>query len=470
MTNLWQMNAAETAAAIREGKASAREVVDAHLARIEEINPRLNAVTVAMVDNARAEADAADKAQAAGDTLGALHGVPVTVKENTDTKGYANTNGVEAFRENIATEDSPVVINFRAAGAIPIARTNTPEFSLRWHASNDLWGTTLNPWNDAITPGGSSGGAGAAMASGIGTIAHGTDLGGSVRYPAYCNGVVALKPTPGRVPSHTPSAPVERPHMFQTIAIQGVIAREVADVRAGFHAVAVPHPDDPECFPIPFNGPATEKPIRIAVADDPLGNGLAPSVATAIDQAAGILAEAGYKVERANPPAAAEIAAAWNSAIWTEVRELVLPTIRAKGSEAINEMIDWCLETAEPLDLAGYAALISDRNRLCRLWSHFMIDYPLILAPVSTVPPMQAGIDATSRDAMHAAINANGMQTAVNYLNLPAIAVPTGIIDGPHGRSPMGIQIIGRRFREDMCLDAADIVQNATGVVAKELW
>lgn len=466
MTELWQMSAVETAWAISSKQASAREVVDAHLARIEAVNPTINAVTVTLAETARSAADAADKALAAGETLGPLHGVPVTFKENTDIAGVANTNGVAAFKDNIATENSPVVDLYKAAGAIPIGRTNTPEFSLRWHADNPLWGQTMNPWNEAVTPGGSSGGAASSIASGIGCIAHGTDLGGSVRYPAYCCGVVSLKTTPGRVPSYTPSAPAERPHLIQTIAIQGVIAREVRDLRAGLAAIAVADPTDPEAIPMPLEMPPVDPPIRVAVSPDPIGDGVDPAVAAAVEQAGDILAKAGYAVERADPPAVAEIADAWNRVVWGEVQELWLPMIREHGSDQINQILDWSFESADAVDLNGYAFALADRNRLARLWSVFMADYPLVVAPVSFVPPMAAGEDAKGKDNMLAAIAAQRMQTAVNYLNLPAVAVPTGLNEGV----PMGVQIIGRRFREDMCLDAADEIERDIGVLAMALW
>jgi amidase len=166
-----------------------------------------------------------------GDTLGPLHGVPVTVKINVDMCGHAITNGVVAFKDHRATDDSPVVANLRRAGAVIIGRTNTPAFSVRWFTENDQHGRTYNPWSRAHTPGGSSGGASSAVAAGMGAIAHGNDLAGSVRYPAYCTGVHGLRPSFGRVPAFLPSAKEERPLSMAMMSVQGPLARHVADLR-----------------------------------------------------------------------------------------------------------------------------------------------------------------------------------------------------------------------------------------------
>ena len=197
---LWSWSAQRLSAAIRSGAVSAREAAASSLQRVQAVNPALNAIVDLLADEALAAADAADAARRRGDVLGPLHGVPVTVKVNVDLKGRATTNGVVAFKDNIATEDSPVVANLRRAGAVIIGRTNTPAFSVRWFTENDLHGRTLNPWSRDHTPGGSSGGASSAVAAGMGAIAHGNDLAGSVRYPAYCTGVCGLRPSFGRVP------------------------------------------------------------------------------------------------------------------------------------------------------------------------------------------------------------------------------------------------------------------------------
>ena len=203
---VWQWSALETAAAIRSGAISSVEVTEAHVARMRAVNPKLNAIVVDLSDEALKAARAADQARAKGGELGLLHGVPITIKENVDYEGRPNPNGVPAQMNIIAPSDAPVVRNLRKAGAVVLGLTNTPEFSFRGFTDNPLHGLTLNPWDPEITCGGSSGGAGSAVAAGIGTIAHGNDIGGSLRWPAHCNGVATIKPTQGRIPAFNQSA------------------------------------------------------------------------------------------------------------------------------------------------------------------------------------------------------------------------------------------------------------------------
>ena len=199
---------------------------------MRDVNPKLNAVVVDLSEEALKAAKAADNARTKKTELGPLHGVPITIKENVDYEGRPNPNGVAAQMNIIAPSDAPVVRNLKKAGAIVIGLTNTPEFSFRGFTDNPLHGLTLNPWDPDITCGGSSGGAGAAVAAGIGTIAHGNDIGGSLRWPAHCNGVVTIKPTQGRIPAYNESAAAERPMLAHLMSAQGPLARSVGDVRA----------------------------------------------------------------------------------------------------------------------------------------------------------------------------------------------------------------------------------------------
>src|SRR5438876_8208252 len=236
--DLWRWDAVDLAAAIRTRRISSHEATRAVLERLAAVNPVLNAVTVLLADQALAAADRADAAVRRGDALGPLHGVPVTIKENIDQEGVATPNGVPAFKDLVAKSDSPPVANWRRAGAVIVGRTNTPAFSLRWHTDNELRGRTYNPWNRARTPGGSSGGAAAALACGIGPLAHGNDLGGSIRYPAFCCGVTGIRPSMGRVPSHNPSVAEETPLVAQLIAVNGLLARRVRDLRLGLEPLS----------------------------------------------------------------------------------------------------------------------------------------------------------------------------------------------------------------------------------------
>src|SRR5437899_3543258 len=251
-TPIWQWSAVETAKAVKAGLVSAEEVVTAHVERLRTANPPINAVVVDLTAQAFEAARTADRRQAEGGELGSLHGVPITIKINVDVEGQANSNGVAAFRDNIAPAGPAVVANLRGAGAIIIGLTNTPEFSLRAFTDNPLHGLTLNPWDKAVTCGGSSGGAAASVVSGIGAIAHGNDIGGSLRAPASWNGLTTIKPTQGRVPAFNPSAPVERPPMAQLMSCQGPLAREVADVRLALEVMSRRDVRDPWGVPAPL--------------------------------------------------------------------------------------------------------------------------------------------------------------------------------------------------------------------------
>ena len=242
---LWQLGAVALSHQIRNREVNITDVVQSSLERMQQCNSVVNAVTLSLATEAMQQAEEAEQLLKSGRSLGVLHGVPVTIKENVDQQGLPNPNGIAAFAKNIATEDSPVVRNMKKAGAIIIGRTNTPEFSYRWSTDNPLRGRTLNPWDETITPGGSSGGAASSVALGIGAIAHGNDLGGSLRYPAYACGVATIKPGLGRVAAYNPSAVEERPPAIQLMSVQGPIAREVSDVRLGLAMMAAEDTRDP---------------------------------------------------------------------------------------------------------------------------------------------------------------------------------------------------------------------------------
>ncbi len=305
--DLWQLSACELAAAIRERRASSEEVVQAHIERIEAVNPKVNAVTVVLEEQSLDQARRADDAVAAGAELGPLHGVPVTIKESIDLEGSATTHGVVAYKDCLPERDAPVVAHLKRAGAIPVARTNLPDFGARWHTANDLHGATLNPWDADRTPGGSSGGEAVAIATGMSPLGLGNDQGGSLRYPAQCCGITAIRPSLGRV-SRISTRVFDDPPSFydQVAAVNGPMARRVADLRLALEVLSRPDPEDPWWSPAPSQGPAPVGPIRVAVTSDPAKCGVDPSVAAAIGEAARVLAEAGYAVEAADPPSVAE--------------------------------------------------------------------------------------------------------------------------------------------------------------------
>src|SRR5712672_2325113 len=298
MSEIWQLSASELAQRIADRKLSSAEVVDAHLARIEAVNPSLNAVVRVLADDARAAAVLADKKLAAGETIGPLHGVPFTVKENVDMAGLPTTWGVPALAQAVVPADAPVVERMRAAGAIPIARTNLPDMALRVHTNTSLHGLTRNPWHPGRTAGGSSGGEAAALASGMSPLGLGNDIGSSLRNPANACGIASIRPSAGRVPAAGYVPTEEHLLAVQLMNVQGPMARRVADVRLGLRVLMGAHPRDPWSIDAPFDGPPRARPVRVAVLPEPPGGRTDPKVAATVRRAAQALADVGYVVDR----------------------------------------------------------------------------------------------------------------------------------------------------------------------------
>ena len=455
MSELWRWSAVDLAHGIRTRAISSREAVTACIERTNEVNPRLNAIVELLADQALACADDADRAVARGDALGPLHGVPVTTKVNVDQSGSATTNGVVAFRHQIARDDSPVVSNLRKSGAVIFARTNTPAFSFRWFTENDLHGRTLNPWSKAHTPGGSSGGASSAVAAGMGPIAHGNDLAGSVRFPAYCTGIFGLRPSFGRVPAFVPSAPEERPLSMQLMSVQGPLARTVADIRLGLQAMSGADHRDPWWVPAPLAGPAPKRPLRVAVTTNAAGIDAQPAIADAIRRAAGWLEQAGYAVEEVDPPDMAEAVALWDTLCHGEALRFMAGTIEKLGDDGIRRAFAGMTRRTPRLDVEGHMRALARRTTLIRNWYAFLERYALVLGPVSAEPPFPWGLDVESFETTDRVMRAQGTQFMVPLLGLPAISAPAGSVGG----LPIGVQIIGARFREDMVLDAAEVIE-----------
>ncbi len=432
-------------------------MVAATLARLDAVNPRINAVVRPLHEQALAEATAADEAVAAGRPLGILHGVPVTTKVNVDQTGCPTDNGVVAFKAVMATRDNPVVANLRRAGAIVVGRTNTPAFSMRWFTDNALHGATRNPWDPGRTPGGSSGGAAAATASGIGAIGHGNDIAGSVRYPAYCCGLVGLRVSYGRIPSFNFSAPAPRPISAQLMAVQGPLTRRVRDARLAFAAMAVADPNDARCVSMPLEGPPAQRPIRVAVVADPAGRGrVAPAVTSAVRQAGRWLEEAGYAVEEIEPPELGAVADLWATIGMDDTIAALEPVVAQHGDAAIKQALGLWRAVFPARDPRGILDGLAQRDRLLRLWELFLEERPLVMTPVSNEPAFPVGLDLIDVETTGRIIRAQMMQLAVPVLGLPSISVPTGVVDG----LPMGVQITAGRFREDLCLDAAAAIED----------
>lgn len=455
----WMLDATELAQRIRQRDISCHEAMQSCLQRLDAVNPRINAVVDWRPDEALAEARAADAALARGEPPGPLHGVPVTIKINVDQRGWATTNGIVAKRNDIASADSPVVANLRRAGAVPLGRTNTPAFSMRWFTDNDAHGRTCNPHNAQLTPGGSSGGAAAAVACGLGPIAHGNDQGGSIRYPAHACGVYGLRPGAQRVAAFNPSMP-SRALAFELTSVQGPLARSVADLRLALAAMSARDPRDPWWVPAPLEGVPPRPPIRVALCTRLPGFTADPEVVLALEQAAACLEDAGYRVEPAEPPQFADCASLWFELTINDTRLTLESAILREGDAAIRHAYAaMASRVPQTLDLPGYLTLLSRRTALRRAWSLFMEQYPLVLMPVSWRRPFPVDADQVPFLQAQALFDAQSPLLAVAALGLPGLAVPMPSAAG----MPAGVQLVAGILREDLCLSAAEVLERRNG-------
>ncbi len=458
---LWRLGAAELADAIRTRRTSSEEVVHAHLERIAATNGALNAVSVVLGDEALAAAREADRALASGAAVGPLHGVPVTVKENIDLPGSATTNGLRALEAAKPERDAPFVAQLRRAGAIFLGRTNLPDLGLRWHTDNELRGATRNPWDASRTPGGSSGGEAAALAAGMTPLGLGNDYGGSLRWPSQCCGTAALEPTTGRIPRHSSLAPQESAITAQLYAVDGPMARQVRDLRLAFEHMCGGDARDPWWTPAPLAGARDAGALRVAVVRDPDGIGVHRDVADGVTRAADALANAGYAVAEAAPPSSERGLRLWLESICPEIRVGLLPVMKSIGGRDALRFMEDLLASVPDAGLEGYLRALAERNALAREWAQLHERYPLVLAPVCTEPPFAVGRDLAGRDAIASLLRSMRMVVTVNLLGLPALALPVGVAGG----LPQGVQLIGARFREDLCLAAGEAIEGQLGAL-----
>ncbi|PZC44215.1 MAG: amidase [Chloroflexi bacterium] len=453
-SELWQLSAAEMAARVRTREVSARELIDAHLERIASVNPDLNAITIVLESEAQEAADAADAAIARGEPIGPLHGVPMTVKENIDLRGSATTSGVRANAGQIAQRDAPHIQQLRAAGAIPIGRTNMPDDGMRWHTESQLYGHTRNPWDAARTPGGSSGGDAAALAAGCAPLGMGNDIGGSLRCPSHCCGTVALRPSFARVcRSNEFGDPNAQYLAAQLMAVHGPMARHVEDLRLAITHMMGPDLRDPRHITAPFEGPAL--PRRVALVPEPEGGSTDPTVAAGVRAAGHALADAGYEVDERQPPSLAEAADRYWQFLLTDLNLAFVEKVRAHAIPDAARVLDLLTANTTLLDLPGYQRVLGRRAGIRLEWSKFQAEWPLVVGPVFTVPPWPVGWDVESLETNAAFQESLRFVVTVNFLGLPAVAMPVGLHDG----LPQSVQVIGPSFREDACLEAAACVE-----------
>ena len=448
---IWQLTATELKQKIADGEISAREATESHLSRMSRLNEKLNAVVESCEAEALKEADAVDKKRQKGDELGALAGVPVTVKVNVDQKGYATTNGLQLQKDLIAKTDNPVVNNLRRAEAIIIGRTNTPAFSLRWFTRNTIHGHTKNPLNPLVTPGGSSGGAAAAVAAGIGAIGHGTDIAGSIRYPAYACGIHGLRPSLGRVAAHNFSGP-DRFIGAQLMAVSGPLARSIEDLELGLEVMANHDYRDPWSMGMPLKGGPYAK--RFAFCDSPEGIKVDPRIKQSLGEARNKLEKAGWEADEVKLPplrsAMENQLVLWMAEMDKSAKHLVRKE-NDPDAIIIYERLRKISEYKSPDQVMGS---LQERANLTRQWKKFLFDYPLLLCPVSCSLPFDDLQDLKSDAHFEQIIEDQILQIGLPFMGLPGLTVTT---DRNENR-PVGVQLVASHFREDILLDAAKLI------------
>ncbi|MCA8063707.1 amidase family protein [Burkholderia sp. AU38729] len=457
MTELWQLPATELAKRVRHRDVSAREVADAVLDRLEAVNPAINAVIEHRPDDVRRQADEVDRAIARGDDPGPLAGVPVTVKINVDQAEFATTNGTRLQENLIAHADSPVVGNIRKAGAILLGRTNSPTFALRWFTSNLVHGRTRNPRNPSLTPGGSSGGAAAAVAAGIGPLAVGTDIGGSVRYPAYACGVHGIRPSLGRVPAFNASSP-ERAIGAQLMSTAGPIARTIGDLALALRAFAVPDPRDPWHVAVPFDG--REVPKRAALCVRPGGLQVVPEVEAALRDAARRLIDAGWTVDEIDDTPPMREAALLQEQLWLgDGFDALMNAVVNDGDPGAAAVVEAVRGKVRDLPADVISRALVRRTTLTRQWRLFLDEYAVLLLPVSSELPFPDDLDRQGQDGFDRVWEAQLTLRALPAMGLPGLAVTTALVNGV----PVGVQVVAAHHREDLCLLAGRDIE-ARGV------
>ncbi len=459
MSELWQLSALELAGKIRTGEATSREVLQAHIDRVEAVNGHLNAVVRRLDDEAFVAADAADAAVAAGGELGVFHGVPCSIKENIDVAGTPTTQGVTMFAEAIASSDAPTTARMRAAGAIPFARTNLPDFGLRVHTDSQLHGLTRNPWNPNVTAGGSSGGEASAISSGMSPIGLGNDIGGSLRNPAHCCGIASLKPTVGVIPMATVIPPEDMMVSSQMMVVEGPMARTVADVRAGLGVLAGPDIRDPRSLPVNLTDSAPGERLRVAVLADPPGGATDSGIAGAIRSVGDRLADAGHEVVEVVPPSYEESIDLWGRLLIADLRaqkDLLMMVMGEDGQQMVANFDKNLPATDFPLMLTLHA----ERFAAMRAWSVFFAEHPILITPTWAQPAFEHGADL---DPANVELITDTIRPVVpaNLLGTPAVITPAGVFDG----LPVGAQVMGDRFTDLRCLTVAAEIESLVGTI-----
>ncbi|HEV7681126.1 MAG TPA: amidase [Pyrinomonadaceae bacterium] len=451
MSDLSSESIVSLAALIRRGAVSPVEVLQAHLNRIDRVNPQLNAI-VTLAPDAIEKAREAEAAVARGDALGPLHGVPLTIKDTIETAGLRTTSGSLLRAEFIPDRDAAAVARLKAAGAIILGKTNTAEMAMDYDTENPVFGRGNNPHDPQRTTGGSSGGEAAAIAACISPGGIGSDLAGSIRIPAHFCGVTGLKPTVGRVPGDGQFPPSTGPYSLG--ATIGPLARSVSDLELMFKVLA--GIEQPESR-VSLRG------SRVAFYTDDNVAPVTTETEQAVEAAARALSDAGLIVEPVRPPGVEHGHELWLK-LFSRASVVQLRSVYAGHEEQGGAFVRWRLSTADdtaPPSLDEYISSWLERDRLRATLVNWMADTPLILAPVGATPAYEHGtLKVKVRERALSTFRAFSYCQTFNVFDLPVVVVPAG---GSAAGLPIGVQIIGRPFAEETVLAAAAIVEEALG-------
>ncbi len=463
MSALNFLSAVALAEQVRQKKLSPVELVEAHLARIEQLNPKLNAFVQVDADGARRQARAAETAATRGEKVGPLHGVPLSVKSSVEVAGMRCEAGTKLRAGYVASQDAPLVSRLRAAGAIILGVTNCPELLMAWETDNLLYGRTNNPWDVSRTPGGSSGGEAAAIASGCSAGGVGSDGGGSIRVPAHFSGICGLKPTPGRIPAtgHFPNSVGP----FALIGVVGPMARTVADLKALFAVMQGPDDGDPSASPVPVRWPGKDelKKLRIGYFEDDGRTPVTGETHAAVRTAAEALRRVGFRVEPFRPVGLETARQLWWKFFGIAGGMLLAPM--TKGHEAdlspiLKQFSSWV--AAEPSH-TGQTLLDTwiQRDAVRMQVLAQMREYPILLCPVASIPAFKHGERSWKIDGQTVQyLDAWSYCEWFNLLGTPAVVVPVG--RSAEGL-PIGVQIVARPWEEELVLAVAAAVEKECG-------
>jgi len=448
---------------IRETKISPVELAQAHLAKIDRLNPRLNAFVHVDPERVRTEARAAEAGVMSGKPIGPLHGVPISIKSSIEVAGLRCESGTRLRAGFIGKQDAPLVARLRNAGAIVLGVTNTPELLMAWETDNLLYGRTSSPWDLDRTPGGSSGGEAAAIAAGMSAGGVGSDGGGSIRVPAHFSGICGLKPTPGRIPStgHYPASGGP----FALIGVVGPMARTVADVKALFEVMQGPDDGDTCAAPAPLRWPSDDevRKLRIGCFEDDGRTPVTPETRAAVRSAAKALRGAGFQVGPFRPQGLDEARELWKRFFVKVGGMLIRPMFLGRENDqspTLKQFLEW--SAAEP-ELSGESLLAAwfRRDAVRAEFLAQMRDYPILLCPAAAIPAFRHGERSWRIEGQTVSyLDAWSYTEWFNLLGNPAAVVP--VSHSPEGL-PIGAQIVGRPWEEEQVLAVAAALERECG-------